>query len=233
MKKALLITGIVILSIALVVGSLVIWQWDNIKSVYLGLTETALEIETRRAENQEALVFELNEYMDTPVREMTPEEKKQVENGEKTVTEVYSEIFTELEKGTVENSRGEIPEKLPSGSVSQKDAIIAKYMAQLYNLQSEYSARAESTISQGDRYYESIKSHPQDATARAKTIAHFTPIVRSVEAECDGKVENVIANLEKELKTIGANTDIIGTIRTTYAKEKQLKLSYYSNKYLS
>ena len=105
-------------------------------------------------------------------------------------------------------------------------------MAELYGLQNEFTARAEATIRQGAGYYESLKAHPQDPVARSKTIAHFTPIVRAMESECDTKVEKVISTLKSELQKIGENTEIIASIRATYANEKQLKLSYYANKYL-
>ena len=116
--------------------------------------------------------------------------------------------------------------------IPTKDEIVSSYMAELYKLQNEFTARAESTIKQGASYYESIKAHPQDPVARANTITHFTPIVRGMEKECDAKVEEVISKLKAELEKIKADTSIIGSIRSTYSKEKQLKLSYYANKYL-
>ena len=77
-----------------------------------------------------------------------------------------------------------------------------------------------------------MKKVKDKKSARTDTITHFTPIVRNIEAECDKKVNAVIANLKKELEAIGAETDIVRTIENAYAAEKQLKLSYYANKYL-
>lgn len=239
MKRALKAIGIIYLVLAIIVGSLAVWQWDVIKGIYIGIEETAQQIEDRRIKNQEKLVEDINQYMENPVREITEEEKKQIESGQTTLPDVYAKIFEEREmeskQSTIETpvSSGEKDVKSESSSKQKnKDEIISKYMAQMYSLQSEFTARAEATISQGAHYYESIKSHPQDAAARAKTISHFTPVVRGIEAECDGRVESVIANLKKDLEAIGAETDIIRTIRATYKNEKQLKLSYYSNKYL-
>ena len=186
MKKTLKVTGFVFLVLVLVVTSFSVWQWENIKSIYLGITQSAEEIDNRRIENQKTLITDLNEYMDVPVREMTEEEKKKVESGEMTITEVYSTIFTE--KGSVgrtetPSSGSNSPGSDSSGTLSEKDKIISEAMSVLYGLQSEFTARAEATISSGDRYYESIKEHPQDSVARAKTITHFTPIVRAIEAE--------------------------------------------------
>lgn len=237
MKKALKIILIILLVLIVLLGSLAIWQRKNIESIMFGIKESSEEIEKRRNDNQMELIGELNSEMDTPLRELTEEEKQKVEQGEMTVVDVYAEVFAEKETPELQTKEETKPPSQPETPPQKqpfptKDEIISKHMSQLYKLQSEFTARAEATISQGGRYYEDIKDHPQDATARANTITKFTPVVRSIEAECDAKVDTVIKNLEKELKEIGANTDIVRTIRQTYENEKQLKLSYYANKYL-
>ncbi len=236
MKKALKAVAIIYLILVIVVGSLVLWQWENVKSVYIGLMESEEQIEDRRMKNQTALVNDINMFLDEPVRELTEEEKKQIEDGSTALSEVYAKIFEEKEAlaKSLKDEKNADSVKKPDSAADKKkkDEIISKYMAQLYSLQSEFNARAEATIKQGARYYESIKAHPQDPVARAKTITHFTPVVRGLEAECDGRFEKIVAKLQKELEAVNADSDIAGTIRESYKNEKQLKLSYYSNKYL-
>lgn len=230
MKKALKIIAIICLVLLVVIGSIVIWQWDNVKSVYLGLVESEQQIEERRIKNQTSLLNDINTFLDEPLREFTEEEKRRIEGGSTALAEVYAKIFEEKEALLKSMQEEKKPDK--AENKKKKDEIISKYMAQIYSLQAEFTARAESTINQGAYYYESINAHPQDPVARAKTITHFTPIVRGLEAECDSRFEKIVARLQKELEGVNANTDIIGTIRETYKNEKQLKLSYYSNKYL-
>ena len=236
MKKALKRIAIIYLILLIIVGSLVIWQWDNVKSVYIGIKESHEQIEDRRVKNQTALVDDINSFLDEPVRELTEEEKKQIEDDSTALSEVYAKIFEEKEAlaRSAQNEKKPDSDKKPdlSAQKKKKDEIVSKYMAQIYALQGEFTARAEATISQGAHYYESINAHPQDPVARAKTITHFTPIVRGLEAECDSRFEKIVARLQKELEAAKLDTDIVGTIRETYKNEKQLKLSYYSNKYL-
>lgn len=227
MKKVLKILLIILVLLAIAAGSIAIWQRKNIQSIMLGVKEESTEIEKRRNDNQNKLVEDVNTYMDEPVREMTEKEKQQVEEGKTSISDVYQKIFEEKKETKVEEKQTD-----SANNTETKDEIISCHMAELYRLQNEFTARAEATIKQGDRYYESIKAHPQDPVARSKTIAHFTSIVRGMESECDAKVEGVIASLKAELQKIGADTSIIASIRATYANEKQLKLSYYSNKYL-
>lgn len=224
-KKFFKIILIVLVVLTVAAGSLAIWQRKNIASIVVGIKETDREIERRRNENQSQLVSEVSSQLENPLRDMTEEEKQEVDKGNMTIVDVYSKIFEER-KQELEHASEKIKDK------PTKDEIITKYMAQLYKLQNEFTAKAEATISQGASYYEKLKKHPQDAEARASTITHFTPIVRGIESECNKKVDTAIANLKKELEEIGAETDIIGTIKATYENEKQLKLSFYANKYL-
>ncbi len=227
MKKVLKTLMAIILILVIVVAGLLLWQWKNIESILMGVSQNSEEIEQKRNENQETLVGDINDYMDNPAREMTEEELGQIERGETTVTEVYQKIFEE-KISEAEN----IPTEQTVSDRKEKDSIISQYMAELYKLQNEYTARAEATIAEGAHYYESIKKHPQDATARASTITKFTSVVRNLEKECDSKVEAVIKSMTTDLTDIGADTSIVESIRATYANEKRLKLSYYSNKYL-
>lgn len=227
MKKILKFLLVIILAFIIAVVGLLLWQWKNVESILMGVSQNSEQIEQKRNENQETLVGDINDYMDTPAREMTEEEIGQIERGETTVTEVYQKIFEEKSSNT-ENS----PKEQIIPNEKDKDRIISKYMSELYRLQNEYTAKAESIIAQGASYYESIKEHPQDATARASTITKFTSVVRNLEKECDSKVEAVIKSIMDDLTSIGADTSIVESIRATYANEKRLKLSYYSNKYL-
>ena len=227
MKKVLKVLLIILILLAIALGTLAIWQWKNIESIMLGIKEESTEIEKKRNENQIKLVDDVNTYLDEPLREITEEERQQIEEGKVTVSDVYQKIFEE-KKETLEQSG----QKENTNSSLAKDEVISRYMAELYKLQNEFTAQAESTIKQGARYYENKKAHPQDPVARADTIAHFTPIVRKMESECDARVEKVISDLKAELEKIGEDTAIIASIRATYANEKQLKLSYYANKYL-
>lgn len=227
MKKVLKVLLIILVLLAIAAGSVAIWQRKNIQSIMLGVKEESTEIEKRRNDNQTNLVDDVNTYMDEPVREMTEEEKLQIEEGKATISDVYQKIFEEKSEIKAQENQND-----NANNAETKDEIISRHMAELYRLQNEFTARAEVTIKQGAGYYESIKARPQDPVARSKTIAHFTPIVRGMERECDAKVEKVISSLKAELQKIGADTAIIASIKATYANEKQLKLSYYANKYL-
>lgn len=248
MKKSLKVILIVLIVISVAVGAVAIWQRKNIEGVIIGIKESTEEIEKKRDDNHAKLAEDVDSFLQKPLRKPTEEEKKQVEEGKMPLSDVYAKIYEEensqikkeqppaqTQSESQTSSETQKPEQKLNETENKptKDEIITQYMSELYRLQSEFTARAESTIKQGDRYYEELKKESQDKVgSRAKTISYFTPIVRSIEAESDAKVEKVIQNLINELSAIGENTDIARTIRAAYEKEKQLKLAYYSNKYL-
>jgi len=231
MKRFLKVLLIIFILIAVLIAAIALWQWKNIEGIVIGVKENQDEIIRRREDNQSQLIKDVNSLLDDPLREMTEEEKTKVQEGEMSVTEVYQQMFEE-KKAELKTAEGSKPTPQKADNSAKKDEIVSRYMSELYQLQNEFTAKAEATIAEGANYYESINAHPQDPVARANTIKKFTPVVRGIEKDCDGKVENVIARLKSELESIGADTSITETIRKTYANEKQLKLSYYANKYL-
>ncbi len=284
MKKGIKVFLVLLCVISIAAASLAVWQWKNIKSIYVGVRESSEEISKRRNDNQKSLAQEINDYLDGEIREMTTEEKKQIEEGSATVDEIYLKIYQEAYekakeeknvKSTSETSKESSEEKKkPEGNktsgnkevvtdedkdsenkksadkgekntgaktynnkntqpLATKDEIVSKYVAQLYSLQGKYTAMADATVAEGKSYYLSLRRSKTDgASARAEVIRKYTPVVRSVQSQCDAEVASLIANLENELKAIGENTDITGTIRAAYENEKQLKISYYSGQYL-
>ncbi len=210
-----------------------------------GITEE----EKARIENGETTLNEVyQKIFEEKIKEADKNETKQPETEavesvaeEKTSSEKEEKPAIKEKENTPSNKKepskkGEMQDTKPKEQQTKtketKDQIISRYMVELYKLQNEFNSKAEATVKAGGRYYESIKTHEHDAAARAETIRQYTSVVRSVESECDARVEELVKNLEAELIAIGADTAIIETIRATYANEKQLKLSYYANKYL-
>lgn len=249
MKKALKIIIAVFAVIIVAVGAVAVWQYQNIISIVQGVRQNADEIKAEQIANSERLVSEINEYMDDSLREPTDEEKELIEKGETTFIEVYAKIISEktnqdivynseskefegtTKKEENENNKGPINKEEVNNS-SSKDAIVSKYVARLYALESSFEARSEALISEAYAYFLAEIEKTDPNVVRSKVIATYTPRVSAIQSECDGAVNSIIKDLTGELKKIGADTGIIKTIQDTYQKEKQLKLSYYANKYL-
>ncbi len=239
MKKAKKIVLIILLVIIIAIGATAIWQRKNIVSIMQGLTMDIEEIENKKSDNDKKLINEVNSFLDQGLRTPTEEEQKLIDEGKITYQELYTQILEETNNEKVvynqEKEEFEVTKKEPDKDVaalSNKDEIINKHIAQLYALEVSFEARSEALIAEGKAYFEEKKKAMSGPEARASTITAFTSRVRAVQSDCDNKVNEVISQLEKELIKIKADTSIISTIRSTYENKKQLKLSYYSNKYL-
>jgi hypothetical protein len=55
--------------------------------------------------------------------------------------------------------------------------------------------------------------------------------VANLEKTCDSEVDKVVAELEKKLKELGGDLEIIQIIKDAYDEEKELKKSYYLSLY--
>ena len=82
MKKTLTIVLIIFFVLFGVAAAACIWQWDNIKAVYIGLNSTPEKINSLINENEAKTNKILEKITDVQMRPLTDEERKQLETGE-------------------------------------------------------------------------------------------------------------------------------------------------------
>lgn len=157
----------------------------------------------------------IEEVTGLEIREFTEDEKNAIEKGESDEGKVMEEIINEAYK--------------TAGKPADKDSIIAKHLSELYSLQSYYTGVIEGMIVEIKTYYYDLRiKHKFDKeTSIAKTSNKYMALVKAKEAECDGKVNNVISRLKNELSKNKFDTSIISTIKERYNQEKQSKRAYY------
>ncbi len=172
----------------------------------------------KRANNKDVKIkFEESPILvPVPVSEAKKTEKENTEN-EKTLVVVGTPT-------TVTQSMA------PNTSNQTCEAIIAKYVAQLYALESKYIGAIEGVVASAKAEAKAHGLTKKDTSKLLSIGAKYTGTINSLEAQCDGEVEGVITNLTSELNAINADTSIIATIRSAYSSEKSLKRAYYMNK---
>lgn len=157
----------------------------------------------------------IEEVIGLEIREFTDEEKEAIEKGESNEGAVMEEIIKEAYETT--------------GTVADKDSIIAKYLSELYSLQSYYTGVIEGMIVEIKTYYYDLRiKHKFDKeTSIAKTSNKYMAAVKAKEAECDSRVNSIISRLKNELTKNKFDTSVISTIKERYNAEKQSKRAYY------
>lgn len=253
MKKFLKIFLLTFASIAAVLvvaaGAVAVWQWDNISAFVTALNETPEQAMQKMSENDAALKTELENQLGQQYRELTDEEKQQIESGEVSEKEILAKIISEkAEEAAIQDTAGTnsnetqptretygppAPKETKATKKQSADKIINRYVSTLYSMESRYIGSIEGVLSRAYAEYVRVAKHEQDTAAMASVGAKYIQEIYSLEARCDSEVEALLESLKSELDAIGADTSILGTIRNAYANEKQLKRSYYMGKYLN
>ena len=100
----------VLLVIAILLVTLVVWQWDNITALFMGITSSEEELSVKREENDKIITSTLEKYPEITVRDLTDEEKKALAEGK--ITKEESLLLVQG-KITLEELLGKTEEKPP------------------------------------------------------------------------------------------------------------------------
>lgn len=215
MKKRIVLTAVIIVLFAFVF--LVYSQWDNIRGVFYSFKYSNEEIENMITETDDNLKRDLEAFIGHPIREFTEEENKQIEEGTVTKEQVIEKIvLEELKKNSneIENN-------------NNKD--VSYYITSLYNLKNEYIGTLDGMVSSAVAEYKALSKSERTRSKKLEIGAAYAKKAMALESECDGKVAEIVSNIDKILKSTGQSTEIIATINNAYVSEKTFKRAYYLN----
>ncbi len=224
MKKVLKIILIAVLCIVVIVGSLAIWQWNNIKALFLSLNYSAEEIDTLYIENEQKINSILSDFTQGEMRGLSEEEKAQLLTGELT-SEQALEIIKNVSKPKTDESVSE-----NSNSKKYSDELY-NLIAQIYLLRDEYTNELTKLESEAISVKHNMSKEQKTIPNKLKYIELYTGKAVALEKQCDAKMESIIKKIETELKNTGNDTALISQIRALYASEKEIKKSQLLNKY--
>lgn len=103
----------IVLAVAVAgLASLFLWQYDNIKALYRGVTETEESLRHKIKENQKQVDDTLKKYQDITVRELTEDEIGSLRDGTLTEQEIIDRIVkkdqpNETQKDTTDRDHSE------------------------------------------------------------------------------------------------------------------------------
>lgn len=213
MKKRIFLIAAAIILVALV--CLVFTQIDNIKGVLYSFRYSPEEIENMISENDDGLKRDLESFIGHHIREFTEEENQQIEEGIVTKEQVIEKIVLEELK---KNSDSASPNK-----------DVSCYITSLYNLKNEYIGKLDGMVKSAVAEYKALSKEERTRSKQLEIGAAYAKKAMALEGECDGKVSEIVTNIEKILKSTGQSTEIITTINNAYVSEKTLKRAYYLN----
>lgn len=248
---ALIAAGVVVVKFWPIISALdpSLITMSNIKAAYMALTMDDQTKDERLQELDNGLSEDIKSYVNTQIRDFTEEEKQQIESGEKSKTEIIAQIITESVNGEnvpekdddkidnnvdsdnnkkQENSQVADKNQTEQQKKDTSDEIVAKHIATLYQYHSEFEGRVAALKERARAYMNAYKKAHPDITWRDAKIATMNNLMSEatrIENECYAKVDAEIAALEKELKSIGADTSVVSTVKTAAYNEMEVRKS--------
>ncbi len=257
MKKSVKIgLGITIVIVAIIL-SLIIWQWENISAIYMGVVSSEEKIEEEIQKNKDKLAKQLEEdglINPKAAAGLSKEDEEKIAKGELTVDEAVEKLFEpkeeiyedanaeeEIQKNPQTDVSGDTPpqeEKVPEEkppSVQQDDSkikekqLIETAVKKMYSLKAIFTQQLSAIETEAIKVYSEGKMTKED---KLKIADIYIPKIVDAEKRCNAEVDAVLSELEKGLKEVNGNLSVVGLIREQYNNEKQLQKSKYVSKYL-
>ena len=229
MKKVLKIAGIVLLILIIIIAGLTIWKWDLIKSLYNGFRLAPEDIQQQMDTTQKTMQNNIEDYTGLVFRDLTEEEQSLIDSGEATKAEIFSNILNEtIEEYIKQNeTKEETPVSPAEPQKKTSNQIVAEYTSKLYNLKGSYIAKLDTLIGQADEEFHALPKEQWTKKTRSAIISKYITVAAGYESSCDKEVESLLNSMEKELKSINADTSVVTKMREVYYEEKSLRISHY------
>lgn len=216
MKKRNVIILTIFIIIILAITVMAIYQRNNISAVITSVSKTEEEIAKELDNSKKQLATELEEKYSTVVSDLTADEEKQIMKGELSVEEAVENINKKYEEKKTNNN-----------NASKVDELIGDKVIELYSLKAYYLGQLGQMEATVKREYSALPKEKKNLLGIKEIANKHMGTAMSLLNQCDKQVNDLISQLEKELKSLKADTSILKTIRDTYENEKALKKAYY------
>ena len=182
MKKGKKISIIIAIAFIVVMFSMVVWQWGNIRAIYMGLTYSNEKIENKIDKSKRKLAEKLEKegiVDEKIINGFSAEDEQKLKKGEITVEEAVEKIFgsddiTNYENVVQDNNiedkdqplKDDMPEGLPTTPESSKETTVPKD-----------STNPKDTTSPKDTTNTKDTTSPKDTTKPKESTAPKNPEV--------------------------------------------------------
>ncbi len=216
MKKRTIILFVIVAIILLLISIFVFYQRNNISAIVTTVSKTEEEIAVELDNSKKQLQEELKDKYSTEVSDLTAEEEKKIMKGELSVEQAVEKLNKSYSEKKNTNSNSSKVDKLIGDKVIELYSLKAYYLGQL--------GQMEATVK---RDYAALPDEKKNLMGIKEIANKHMGTAMSLLNQCDKQVADLIAQLEKDLKNLKADTSILKTIRDTYEQEKALKKAYY------
>lgn len=216
-------------------GVLSVWQWSNIKAARLYVSQSQEDLAEKILQNKESKRQLLLSYGDVAVCELTSEEEEQLVRGELSAEEAVQRLQKAMP--IEEIGEGNPQESMPSSGSSrpmQKEVqaevpteVVNKYVLRLNVLRAEFLAKLGGLYAAAKGDYLALPKAKRTKASKVSIAMGYMIDAANYEAECDKRVNQILAELSNELEAKGKDPSIADALQSAYVQEKDLKKAYY------
>lgn len=197
-------------------------------------------LETVETTVTEAVTTAPVEFVTTEVVEVTvtevvtaPEKSETVTTQKPAVTTAQTTTAQTTAVQTTSETTAQTTAK-PIENEAALRARIEEIIAEIYLLRAEYLNAIDKTIYEAKLEYIALPKEKHTLQGKMQFVTNtLVPRGNALEAECDARINALLAELEDILNKLGENTAIIDEIKKVYSEQKDLKLTELTNEYSS
>ena len=237
-----------VLALLAIVSGMLAWRFrEEIKAFGVSRQYSTKELEDQLAGNDQTIRDAVEASSDVTVRAPTDEEREALRDGSLTQEELIDRLTGGNEqtgtaadpakpdsaKPTGNQPVPDKPEKpaeaKPEPTAEQKDyqKKLSALVAQVYVLREEYVGALKDMETAAKADYYALPDGQRSVSKLAPLVSSYLAKATALEKECDGKMDEVIAEMERLIKENNGDMSLTDTVFNTYVKEKSIKKAWY------
>lgn len=239
MKKSIKILLTFLMIMVIIAAGVFIWQYDNITALINGLNNSTEDLAVKIDDHRNKLKTEVKKYVPETIEDISAEDEQKLLKGEMNIDEIAEKYNLPIEY--MKDEEVLIPEKvldeiivsddLQSDDIKKIEKEIGDSVARMYALKAKYVNKLGELEREVIKEYTNLPKSKQNTEGKKELVMSNIDYVASLEKTCDTEVGKVVSSLEKNLKELGGDLEIIQVLKKAYTDEKELKKSYYLSMY--
>lgn len=235
-----IICGILLCVVVCIAGAGFLLR-DSIRMVFDGLRYSSEQLQSQIQQNDQDIKDAANVVPDITVRDLTDEDRQALKDGTITKEELIESMIGPKpesqpkppEAGVQPPPNQEVPKpedpepQKPTVQVEDHQKKLAALIAEVYVLREEFLIKLDNLMGQAKKDYLALAPADRSGTKLTGLAGKYFSIAYDLEAECDGRMKDIIDRMETLLRDNGQDLSIAQSVMDTYLKEKSLKKSWY------
>lgn len=214
---------------------------DDIRVVVDGLRYSSEELEARIEQNDQDIKDAAGVVPDVTIRDLTEEDRQALKEGTVTTEELIEKLIEPEPQSQPKPPAAEEPRpsgqeqappaqqeaQTPAVQVGDYQKKLASLIAEVYVLREEFLIKLDNLMGQAKKDYLALAPEERSGSKLTGLASKYFSIAYDLEAQCDGRMSDIIDRMESLLKENGQDLSIAQSVMDTYLNEKSLKKSWY------